>query len=112
MVLPKGHCVPDTMEKVQRVVRNLGLDYVKIDACEKNCVLFWKENANLDTCSKCGESRWKIPDNGAHMGDADGGAVTTNIKACPMKNTTVFSSYSLPAKIIYDKEHIITNAMA
>jgi len=29
MVLPKGHCVPDTMEKVQRVVRDLGLDYVR-----------------------------------------------------------------------------------
>jgi len=85
MVLPKGHCVPDTMEKVQRVVGDLGLDYLKIDACEKNCVLFWKENANLDTCPKCGESRWKIPDNGAHMGDADGGAVTTNIKHVPRK---------------------------
>ena len=54
LVLPKGHCIPDTMEKVQRVVRDLGLDYVKIDACEKNCVLFWKENANMDTCPKCG----------------------------------------------------------
>ena len=29
LVLPKGHCVPDTMEKVQRVVRDLGLDYVR-----------------------------------------------------------------------------------
>ena len=46
---PKGHCVQDTMEKVQRVVRDLGLDYVKIHACEKDCMLFWKENANLDT---------------------------------------------------------------
>ena len=52
---PKGHCVPDTMEKVQRVVRDLGLDYIKIDACKKDCVLFWKENANLDTCPKCGK---------------------------------------------------------
>ena len=41
--LPKGHCVPNTMEKVQRVVRDLGLDYGKIDACEKDCVLFWKK---------------------------------------------------------------------
>ena len=35
---PKGHCVPDTMEKVQRVVRDLGLDYVKIHAYEMDCV--------------------------------------------------------------------------
>jgi hypothetical protein len=39
--LPKGHCVLDTMEKVQRVVRDLGLDYVKIDACD--CVYFGRK---------------------------------------------------------------------
>ena len=87
--LPKGHCVPDTMEKVQRVVRDLGLDYVKIDACEKDCVLFWKENTNLDTCPKCGESRWKTSDGGAYdqRGDADGGAGAdkTNKKRVPRK---------------------------
>ena len=84
---PKGHYVLDTMEKVQRVVRDLGLDYVKIHACEKDCVLFWKENANLDTCPKCGELRWKTPDDGAHdqWGDADGGANTTNKKCVPRK---------------------------
>jgi hypothetical protein len=42
--LPKGHCMLDTMEKVQRVVRDLDLDSIKIDSCEKDCVLFWKEN--------------------------------------------------------------------
>jgi hypothetical protein len=31
-VLPKGHCIPDSLDKVQRVVRDLGLDYVKIHA--------------------------------------------------------------------------------
>ena len=82
---PKGHCVPDTMEKVQRVVRDLGLDYVKIDTCENDCVLFSKENANLDTCPKCGESRWKTPDDDTHRGDADGGANTTHKKHVPRK---------------------------
>ena len=58
-----------------------------IDACEKDCVLFWKKNANLDTCPKCGESRWKTPNDGAHdqRGDADGGANTTNKKCVPRK---------------------------
>ena len=82
---PKGHCVPDTMEKVQRVVRDLGLDYVKIHAYEKDCVLFWKENANLDTCPKCGKSRWKTTNDGAHKDTADGDADTTNKKRVPRK---------------------------
>ena len=73
------------MEKVQRVVRDLGLDYVKIHACEKDCVLFWKENANLDTCPKCGESRWKTTDDGAHKDATDGDADTTNKKRVPRK---------------------------
>jgi hypothetical protein len=40
-VLPEGHCIPDSLDKVQRMVRDLGLDYVKIHACENDCVLFF-----------------------------------------------------------------------
>jgi len=67
LVLPEGHCVPNTLEKVQSVVQELGLDYEKIHACENDCILFWKENEKLDTCPTCGESRWK--DDGATKGD-------------------------------------------
>jgi hypothetical protein len=63
-LLPKGHCVLDTLEKVQKVVRDVGLDYQKIHACIDDCVLFWKEYADLDTCPTCGESRWKTSDIG------------------------------------------------
>jgi hypothetical protein len=37
LVLPEGHCIPDTLDNVRRVV---GLDYQKIDACVNDCVLF------------------------------------------------------------------------
>jgi hypothetical protein len=40
-VLPEGHCIPVSLYKVQRVVRDLGLDYVKIHACQNDCVLFF-----------------------------------------------------------------------
>lgn len=82
-ILPKGHCIPNIVEKVQRMVRNLRLNYVKIDVGEKDCVLFWKENANLDTFPKYGKSRWKMLDEGAHKRNADGGADTTNQKHVP-----------------------------
>ena len=37
----------------------MGLDYVKIDACENNCMLYWKENSNRDECQVCGILGWK-----------------------------------------------------
>jgi hypothetical protein len=37
-LLPEGHCVPDSLAKVRKVVRDLGLDYQKIHACVNDCV--------------------------------------------------------------------------
>jgi hypothetical protein len=47
---------------VQKLVRDLGLDYQKIHACINDCVLFRKEYVDMDTCPTCGESRWKTTD--------------------------------------------------
>ena len=46
-ILHEGHCILDSLDKVQKVVRDLGLDYVKIHACKNDCVLFFKENEKL-----------------------------------------------------------------
>jgi len=43
----------------KKYTKALGLDYVKIDACINHCVLYWKENKDLDKCPKCHASRWK-----------------------------------------------------
>ncbi|RLM66420.1 uncharacterized protein C2845_PM16G03270 [Panicum miliaceum] len=59
LVLPDGHCLPTSLEKVQKVVRDLGLDYQKIHACVNDCVLFRGDYADKDNCPTCGESRWK-----------------------------------------------------
>ena len=32
----------------------------KIHACPKDCVLYWKENANFEACPNCNFSRWEI----------------------------------------------------
>ena len=53
LLLTKGHFVPNTLEKVQKVVRDLGPDYRKIHACINDCVLFPKEYADMDTCPTC-----------------------------------------------------------
>jgi hypothetical protein len=74
IVLPEGHCIPNTLDKVQKVVRDLGLDYQKIHACVNDCVLFRKDYASLDNCPTCGESRWKMQSSAENY-DASGTGV-------------------------------------
>jgi len=81
--LPEGHCLPDSLDKVQRVVRDLGLDYVKIHACKNDCVLFFKEYASLETCPICKESRWRVVEKTCDNDSADG--ATTVKKRLPVK---------------------------
>ena len=45
--------------EAKKMIRDLSLGYVKIDACEENCMLYWKENAKKSYCRVCGPSRWK-----------------------------------------------------
>jgi len=63
MILSEGHCIPDSLDKVQKVVRDLGLDYVKIHTYKNDCVLFFKENEKLQESPTCGESRWRVVEN-------------------------------------------------
>ncbi|XP_070029676.1 uncharacterized protein [Nicotiana sylvestris] len=59
-VLPKGNMLPNSIYEVQKIIKGLGLDYVKIDACVNNCILYRKEYADLEQCPKCGEKRWMV----------------------------------------------------
>ncbi|MED6220684.1 hypothetical protein PIB30_047170, partial [Stylosanthes scabra] len=45
--------------EAKKIVKDLGLHYVKIDACINNCILYRKEYSDLDKCPKCGEKRWQ-----------------------------------------------------
>ncbi|RLM69068.1 uncharacterized protein C2845_PM17G05100 [Panicum miliaceum] len=57
------HCsLPASYNEAKNLVRAMGLGYVSIHACSKNCVLFRKDHANKDECPICGESRWKDKD--------------------------------------------------
>nr|XP_004252707.1 uncharacterized protein LOC101244468 [Solanum lycopersicum] len=58
--LPKENVLPDSIYEVQKIIKDLGLDYVKIDACVNNCILYKKEYVNLEQCPKCGEKRWTM----------------------------------------------------
>ncbi|KAK9270216.1 hypothetical protein L1049_025792 [Liquidambar formosana] len=60
--LPIGETLPKTHYEAKSVMRDFGLGYTAIHACQHDCVLFWKEHEYKDKCPECGESRWKYND--------------------------------------------------
>ncbi|XP_060183223.1 uncharacterized protein LOC132613195 [Lycium barbarum] len=55
-VLPKGSFVPKSFYEAPKVLRDLGLGYTKIDACQNDCI---HDYVNVQSCPKYGKSRWK-----------------------------------------------------
>jgi len=55
--LMKKMCPLNNYGQTKKVVKDLGNDVVQINCCRKGCMLFYKEDANLDACKFCGHSR-------------------------------------------------------
>lgn len=60
--LPPEANLPKTYYEARKIIRELGLDYKKIHACPKDCILFRGEHAKKDVCPVCESSRWKKDD--------------------------------------------------
>jgi hypothetical protein len=45
-VLPENHNMPKDMYQSKKLLLGLGMDYKKIDVCDNNCMLFWKETTS------------------------------------------------------------------
>jgi len=43
----------ESFYKTKKLISDLVLDYNNIHACPKKCMLFWKENNNLNFCTIC-----------------------------------------------------------
>ncbi|KAL4350508.1 hypothetical protein AHAS_Ahas10G0149000 [Arachis hypogaea] len=52
--------IPTSFNKAKTMVRDLGLNYKKIDACPNDCMLYWKEYEKDTSCRECGASRWIV----------------------------------------------------
>lgn len=59
-LMPTQHCLPKNLYACKKLINHLGLDYVKIDACEDGCILFRNEYAHLDQCPVCQKQRFKL----------------------------------------------------
>jgi hypothetical protein len=57
-VLPINHKLPRDMYQSKKLLSGLSMDYEKIDVCQDNCMLFWKEHINENKCLKHGKSRF------------------------------------------------------
>ena len=56
--LPQDNVVPSNFYEANKLKRGLGFDYNIIHACKNDCVLFWKQYAECESCPVCLESRW------------------------------------------------------
>lgn len=59
-VMPKNHRLPHNLYGAKQLLRDVGMDYERIPACEKGCILFrGAEYAKLDACPKCQRPKLK-----------------------------------------------------
>jgi hypothetical protein len=57
-LIPLKHNNPKDLYQSKKILAGLGMNYEKIDVCEKNCMLFWKEHKDDTHCMHCGKSRY------------------------------------------------------
>ncbi|XP_013650497.2 uncharacterized protein LOC106355020 [Brassica napus] len=57
-VLPQPNKSPESYYEMKKLTKALGLPVLKIDVCEDNCMLFWKEDKDLVVCRFCGKDRY------------------------------------------------------
>lgn len=51
--------LPGDFYKAKRLVSKLGLSSMRIDCCEDGCMLYYKDDATLDSCKFCEKPRFK-----------------------------------------------------
>ncbi|XP_049389030.1 uncharacterized protein LOC125853389 [Solanum stenotomum] len=51
--------IPDSFYEAKKTINKLSLDCIKIDACPNDCMLYWEDDVNVETCKYCHTSRWK-----------------------------------------------------
>ncbi|KAJ0031795.1 hypothetical protein Pint_14233 [Pistacia integerrima] len=59
-MLLEHNVILKSIYSVRKFIKEFDLGYDKIHACVNDCCLFRKEIKNLQSCPKCGSSRWKV----------------------------------------------------
>jgi hypothetical protein len=57
-LIPAKHNMPKDLYQSKKIVASLGMNYEKIDVCERNCMLFWKQHKYDTECMHGGRSKY------------------------------------------------------
>jgi hypothetical protein len=57
-LLPPSSKIPKNFYHSKKLLEGLGMPYHKIDVCDKNCMLYYKDNKDKDKCDICRTSRY------------------------------------------------------
>jgi hypothetical protein len=71
--IPAKHNMLKDLYQSNKIVFSLGMNYEKIDAYKKICMLFWKEQKDETKCQHCGRSKY------VKVIKEDGECVTTKV---------------------------------
>lgn len=56
---PDNSNMTETFYETKKLLNGLILPHIKIDICQKGCMLFWKEHIGLNECLICKENQYK-----------------------------------------------------
>jgi hypothetical protein len=72
-LIPVKHNMLKDLFQSKKIIVGLGMNYEKIDVCEKNCMLLWKEHKDDTKYMCCGRSIY------VKVVNKDGASVTTKV---------------------------------
>ena len=61
--------IPRSFYEARKIITKLGLRYTNIDALSYDCMLYFREDKDIDICKKCNTSRWKLEKKMEHLMD-------------------------------------------
>ncbi|KAK5794380.1 hypothetical protein PVK06_035603 [Gossypium arboreum] len=50
--------IPHSCKDMKKLIKDLGLGYDKIHSCPNDCMLYWGDRKNQQSCHVCGKSHW------------------------------------------------------
>ncbi|CAD6242072.1 unnamed protein product [Miscanthus lutarioriparius] len=70
-LLPPDSKLPNGFYQSKKLLEGLGMQYIKIDVCYNNCMLFYKDNKDKDKCDFCGANRRFLPEDHPFRNEAN-----------------------------------------
>jgi hypothetical protein len=82
-LIPVKHNMPKDLYQSKKIVSNLEMNYEKIDAYGKNCMLFWNEYKEATEYMHCSRSKY------VNVINKDGAYVTTKVAVKQLHYITI-----------------------